>query len=68
MSDNGERDNLPVIINNPSEDYLYDLDKVTVGTYMSNKDPNLKRVYPFISLNCYDNVHPIDLSKEDIED
>ena len=64
MSDNGERDNLPVIINNPSEDYLYDLDKVAVGTYFSNKD----KEYPFISLTCYDNVHPIDLSKEEIED
>lgn len=63
ISDKGKKDNLPVIINNSAEDYLYDLDLVTVGTYISNKD----KEYPFISLNCYDNINPIDLSK-DIED
>ena len=61
LSENGKNDNLPVIVNNEFDDYLYDVDKVKIGDFWNKEQ---RKVTKFVSIDLYDNIHPIDLNDE----
>lgn len=61
LSENGKNDNLPVIVNNEFDDYLYDVDNVKIGDFWNKEQ---RKVTKFVSIDLYDNNYPIDLNKE----
>lgn len=61
LSENGKNDNLPVIVNNGFDDYLYDVDNVKLGDFWNKEQ---RKVTKFVSIDLYDNNYPINLNKE----
>ena len=64
LSDNGKNDNIPVIVSNDVEDSLYDNDAVKIEHYYSRKE----KPVPFVSIDLWDNVKPIDLTYQEVEE
>jgi hypothetical protein len=59
VSENGSKDNLPVVINSEFDDYLYDIDSIRIDSYW-NKAREEKQ---YVSINLFDNPIPISLEE-----
>ena len=57
VSENGSKDNLPVIINSEFDDYLYDIDSIRIDSYW-NKAREEKQ---YVSIDLFDNPIPVSL-------
>lgn len=59
VSENGSKDNLPVVINSEFDDYLYDIDSIRIDSYW-NKAREEKQ---YVSIDLFDNPIPISLEE-----